>query len=147
MITIKYEHLIATHIQQTLQELGDSKSFNVKTAYQIHKMLVSIVKERMHALKRYEALSKFASKDDKGHPMRTPATGEFVIPAENQTAYEAALKELFETEFVLEQNKLNYQELGAVKFSPREIAAIAPLVEGLESGEQIPSLSLAPKVS
>lgn len=145
MIKIRYEHLITTHIQQTLQRLGDAQAFSPKVAYQIHKILTAVVKERLQALKQYEALAEYASKDANGKPERTNTTGEFVVPDENKEAYEAALHKLFDTEIALQHSKIELSHFSKVHFSPREMASLEPILEGLDEGDvaTTPSLTLA----
>ena len=141
MIKLTYRHLISTIIQQSLQRLGKMTAFDTMTAFRIHKILESVVKERLTVLKKYDELSRFAAKDMDGQIQRQE-NGEFIVPEEKIPAYDEALETLFNTEFTIPQHMLGLDQLTKVQFSPQEISALEPLIDGLE--EAIPTPSFHP---
>jgi hypothetical protein len=136
MITLTNKHLLQTKFIPTLRKLYNMSVFDAKTAYRIHKIFDQIGKPYQECWNDFLALgAKYALVDEKGipnmHPEGSPRAGQHVVDPEKIPAYEEEMKKLLETSFGISQHKLSAEQL-TVRFSGEEIAALEPIVEGLE---------------
>ncbi len=131
MIEISYRQLVTTPIAPTMNKLTQLSVFDGKTAYRIHKINESLRNYYAKSLGEYEALGlQFGKKDETGAIIKNEK-GHHVPEDEKKDAYEVELENFLSTTFQIAQMKLNIHALTA-RFSPQEIAAIEPLLDGLD---------------
>lgn len=96
------------------------------SAYRAGRVTEGIVSNLQKAHeKNLEVLKKWVKKDERGHFVPVPnSVGEFEFPDGNKEKYEAELKSLEDTEFVVKANKIEFQTLKDCNLSPAEIMAL-----------------------
>lgn len=131
MIVLHYKDLATTPLVASLKKLNDMAVFDGRTAYRIHKMYAKVFKEYQKSGEAYNVLGiKYAKKTEQGFP-ELNERGHYVPEPDKEEEYGKELEKLMNTKIVIDQQKLNIDHL-TTRFAPNEIAALAPLVDGLE---------------
>lgn len=131
MIELSYHQLVTTPIAPMLQKLTQMSVFDGKTAYRIHKIHEKLREYYLKSSGEYDLLGvQFAKKDENGAPVKDEK-GHHVPEEDKKDAYAVELENFLATKFQIPQMKLNINALSA-RFSPQEIAALEPLLDGLD---------------
>lgn len=136
MVTLTNKHLLQTKFIPTLRKLYGMSVFDAKTAYRIHKIYDHIGKPYSQCWSAFLDLGfKYALVGEDGvhqmHPPDSPRSGQHVVDPAKVPEYETELAKLLDVSFDLPYHKLEIEQL-TVRFSGEEIAALEPIVNGLE---------------
>lgn len=130
MIELSYHQLVTTPIAPVMQKLNQLSVFDAKTAYRIHKINEKLRDVYVKSSLEYEAMGReFSKVDPDGNPLKSDK-GHHIPEEGKEQAYQEKLETFLSTKFQINQLKLNVHTLAA-RFSPQEIAAIEPLLDGL----------------
>lgn len=135
MIVMTFKHINEHHVDGALHKLMNTSFNSLRTSYNVHKIGQEIL--RAIGEKRVEytmALRDLAEKDEKGNPL-LHENGLPKLPAEVQDKVEAATKRVLEGEVRVERHRIPVLELTAAKLSPLEVAALEPMLSGLDEVE------------
>ncbi len=136
MITLTNRHLLQTKLIPTLRKLYGMSVFDPKTAYRIHKIFDDLGKPYNRCWNDFLTLGrKYALVDEKGmpdmHPVDSPRSGQHIVDPAKVPEYESELAKLLDITFAINHHKLDLEQL-TVRFSGEEMAALEPIVNGLE---------------
>lgn len=135
MIKMTYEHINRHQVENALRKLMNSPLNNLRTSYNVHKIGEEIL--RAVAEKRVEytmALRELAEKDEKGQVL-FHEDGSPKIPASAQEKVVEATQRVLAGEITIERHRVPTLELMAAKLSPNEVAALEPMLSGLDEVE------------
>ncbi len=140
MIEITSKQLLTTPLMRVLQKLSQMPVFDGTTAYRIHKIGGSVVTHLNSTQLAFNALGdKYAKRDEHGNVERD-GMGRHIPTDDKKEAYAEELGEMLATTYKIPHHKVHVSSLSA-QFSPEEIAALEPMLDGLELDESVPSLS------
>lgn len=113
-------------VTEALNRLVKSRDLPAKTAYRLGKISQAVFREITKAkTKRLEILREFAKKDDAGKVIEAEGKVEWT----DKEALEAALGELFDSKFTVDQLHCPIDALDAAKLTPEELLAIDFVLE------------------
>lgn len=126
MINLKISALVdATEVLQKLAQ----KSLKAKVAFQVSRLLKEADKEvKEFNDTRIKLINKYGEKDETGE-LKVDETGNCRIPPESMTEFNNEMSELLNSEIEINANKLNFDDLGDVEFTPSEVIVLEPFVE------------------
>ncbi len=146
MIQITSKQLLTTPLMRVLQNLSQRSSFDGTTAYRIHKIGGKIVEHFNTTNAEFNKLGEFFAKKDENGQVERDERGRHITDADKTEAYAKELEDLLATTYEIKQRKLHLASL-PVAFSPEEIAALEPMLDGLEVEEEAPAAAVAPALS
>ena len=126
MIKVKISELLNS--TETLQKLSQ-KDFKAKLAWSISRLLKSAENEiqgfndtRMNLIKKY------GEKDENGE-LITDENGNCKIEAGTVNDFNKELNELLDAEVEINANKIDFDLLGDIEFTPSDMAMLEPFVD------------------
>lgn len=165
MFKLKFENIKDPSFTSALRKLMQYSGYkDTKTAYNIAKIGRKIDAEAKICQELFIShVKKFCSldakgeivprkqmiKDAKGVEVEQSLPGTYVIPPENQAAFEAASKEFDSTEFEIPCHKIKLADLEGAKLTPSDMLALENMLcEIEEAGKPAPvtNLKKAPEV-
>ena len=133
MIKFTWEHINANHMDPTLRKLMGTQFNNIKLSHDIHVICTKLLKAIDEKRKVYSAkVKELAEKDENGN-VALDQFGGPKIPVEKEAEMEAATKELLAGELEIEKHPIQFQLLDKALLTPNEVAAILPMITGLDS--------------
>lgn len=132
MIRMSFEHINTHPVEQALNKLMNTQLKNLRTSYNVNKIGVEIMREIAERRKEYSlAIKELAEKDEHGNMLFDEAGGP-KIPMTMQDKVEEATKKVLAGDVVIERMPVPTLELMEAKLTPNEVAALAPMISGLE---------------
>lgn len=126
MITIKISELMDS--VTTLQKLSQ-KDFKAKLAWSIARLLKAAeVEVQAFNEARMNLITKYGEKDENGE-LITDEKGNCKIIPDNVSTFNAELNELLASEIEINANKINFELLEDLDFTPSDIAVLEPFIE------------------
>lgn len=126
MITITINDLLNS--VETLQKIAQ-KDFKAKLAWSIARLLKSAETEiQSFNETRMNLIKKYGEKDENGE-LITDEKGNCKIMTENVDTFTEELNELINTEVEINANKIDFNLLENIDFTPSDMAALEPFIE------------------
>lgn len=126
MITITINDLLNS--VETLQKIAQ-KDFKAKLAWSIARLLKSAETEiQAFNETRMNLIKKYGEKDENGE-LITDEKGNCKIMTENVNAFTEELNELINTEVEINANKIDFNLLENIDFTPSDMTALEPFIE------------------
>ena len=126
MITITINDLLNS--VETLQKIAQ-KDFKAKLAWSIARLLKSAETEiQSFNETRMNLIKKYGEKDENGE-LVTDEKGNCKIMTENVNTFTEELNELINTEVEINANKINFNLLENIDFTPSDMTALEPFIE------------------
>lgn len=138
---VTYKDLNDANLNAAMTRLGNA-ALPPKVAYNISKIQYKLDQELKILRKLFlDLVKKHAELDDKGKVKEPQGPGSFQVRKEALELWQKEYEELMGIEFDLDAKKcrpISFKELGDVKVTPYEIAALEPLLTDLEALEVPP---------
>lgn len=126
MITITINDLLNS--VETLQKIAQ-KDFKAKLAWSIARLLKSAETEiQSFNETRINLIKKYGEKDENGE-LITDEKGNCKIMTENVDTFTEELNELINTEVEINANKIDFNLLENIDFTPSDMTALEPFIE------------------
>ena len=126
MITITINDLLNS--VETLQKIAQ-KDFKAKLAWSIARLLKSAETEiQSFNETRMNLIKKYGEKDENGE-LVTDEKGNCKIMTENVDTFTEELNELINTEVEINANKIDFNLLENIDFTPSDMTALEPFIE------------------
>ena len=126
MINIKISELMDS--VTTLQKLSQ-QDFKAKLAWSIARLLKAAeVEVQAFNDARMNLITKYGEKDENGE-LITDEKGNCKIMPDNVSTFNAELNELLASEIEINANKINFELLENLDFTPSDIAVLEPFIE------------------
>lgn len=126
MITITINDLLNS--VETLQKIAQ-KDFKAKLAWSIARLLKSAETEiQAFNETRMNLIKKYGEKDENGE-LITDEKGNCKIMTENVNTFTEELNELINTEVEINANKIDFNLLENIDFTPSDMTALEPFIK------------------
>lgn len=126
MLHLKWKDLQNRSLIRAVEKIRDCDKIEKSAAYRAGRVTEKIASEiRIAHEKNIEILKKWAKLDDRGHLVPIPnSDGEFEFDTGKKEQYEAELRPLANTEFVVKANKIELSDISNCHLTPSEIVAL-----------------------
>ncbi len=129
MITVKISDLLNS-VEQ-LQKLS-RQDFKAKLAWQVARLLKAAENEiQSFNDTRISLINKYGDKDETNNRI-TDDAGNCKISPDKVTAFNEELNELLNTEVELNANKLDFEQMQDLSFTPNDIFILKPFLDGID---------------
>lgn len=132
MIRMSFKHVNEHPVEPALHKLMNTPLKNLRTSYNVNKIGEEILREIFERKVEYStALKALAEKDEHG-VVQFHEDGSPKILAEMQDKVEEATARVLAGDITIERMPIPTLELMEASLTPKEVAALAPLISGLE---------------
>ncbi len=132
MIKFSIEHMNSYPIAEACTKLLNTPGFDAKLSYNAQKICSQILKEYERAKITFLGIAdKYCERDEKGQFKSSPM-GDLVPKAGMESEFLKEKGAFLTTEITINRLKLGLPHIERAGFTPNELAALAPAIEGLE---------------
>lgn len=131
MIEFTFEHINTHSVDSAFHKVRNAGLKNPKVAYNVHKISTKVLKALDDRRKEYtKGLMEYAEKDENGK-VQFEGMGP-KIKKEFEKEVEALTQKVIEGSVEIEMLPINVMELAEAQLTPNDVAALAPMLTGLE---------------
>ncbi len=131
-ITLSYRDIVTSPLVPALQKLTQMSVFDGKTAHKLHKIHAKIREYYFKSMTEFDDIGvEYGQKDEKGFIRKNETNGQHFPIEGKEKEYAEKINNFLGQVFSLDQRKISIDKL-TTRFSPEEIAALEPLLDGLE---------------